>query len=88
MAVHPAATHAAAHPTGKVAGKMAVNHATKHTAAHPGWKTVAETMAKKKGISVEHANRILGSRAKHYTASAVAKNPNLLHIRSVANRMG
>ncbi len=51
-------------------------------AAHPGFKKVAEEIAKKRGVSKEKASAMLaaGTR-KAIKKGAAKKNPNLLNVK-------
>lgn len=73
----------------KVAAKATKKAAAKMTSSQKvrGWDAVAKAIAKKQGISIDAANRILGAAAKKYTAKTAAANPKVLRIAAVAKRL-
>lgn len=48
---------------------------------HPGFKKVAQKIAKKQGISKEAASAILASSTRKASKAAKAKNPNLKKVK-------
>ena len=48
---------------------------------HPGFKFVAEKIAKKEGISKKKASAILASSSRHASKAAKKKNPNLKKVK-------
>jgi hypothetical protein len=48
--------------------------------AHPGFKRVADSMAKKQGISVEQASAELAASTRHASAHAKAANSHLKRV--------
>jgi hypothetical protein len=52
----------------------------KVTKKHPGFKKVAEEIAKKEGVSPEAAARILAKKTREASAAAKKKNPKLKKV--------
>ncbi len=50
-------------------------------AKHPGFKKVAETIARAKGISVDRASAILAAKTRGASASAKKRNPRLRRVK-------
>ena len=48
--------------------------------AHPGFKAVANSIARKQGIPIERARAILASRTRGASAAARRKNPHLNRV--------
>ena len=48
--------------------------------AHPGFKAVQAKIAKKQGVSKEHAGAILAAGARKASKKAVAANPRLKRV--------
>ena len=55
---------------------------------HPGFKSVAEGIAKKEGISQERANAITAAGARKASPKAIAANPNLKKVSGVVKKSG
>ena len=53
---------------------------------HPGFKKVAADIAKKQGIPIERARRILAARTRAASAAAKRKNPRLKRVKGKAKR--
>jgi hypothetical protein len=51
--------------------------------AHPGFKKVAQTIAKKQGVSMERAGAILAAGARKASKKAVKANPRLKKVSGV-----
>jgi hypothetical protein len=49
----------------------------KHSKAHPGFKGATRQVARKEGISIEEAARIIGAGKAHASAAARRRNPRL-----------
>jgi hypothetical protein len=56
--------------------------------AHPGFKAVAEKIAKKQGVSKDRAGAILAAGARKASAKAVKANPNLKKVSGMKKKMG
>ena len=56
--------------------------------AHPGFKAVAEKIAKKQGISKDRAGAILAAGARKASTKAVKANPNLKKVSGMKKKMG
>lgn len=50
---------------------------------HPGFKAVADSIAKKEGVSKESANAMLASRTRHASAGAKRRNPRLKRVAGI-----
>lgn len=48
---------------------------------HPGFKTVANSIAQKKGIPLQNANAILAASSRKASAAARKKNPRLNKVK-------
>ena len=55
---------------------------------HPGFKAVAEKIAKKQGVSKDRAGAILAAGARKASAKAVKANPNLKKVSGMKKKMG
>ena len=51
--------------------------------AHPGFKAVAEKIAKKQGVSKDRAGAILAAGARKASPAAIKKNPALKKVSGV-----
>ena len=51
------------------------------SAKHPGFKKVAEKIAKKEGITMKSAGAILASATRKFSPEAKKKNPNLKRVK-------
>ena len=49
--------------------------------SHPGFKAVAGSIARKEGVSIKTADRMLASRTRNASPSAKAANPRLSKVR-------
>ncbi|MCX6618760.1 MAG: hypothetical protein NTZ98_22020 [Acidobacteria bacterium] len=49
--------------------------------AHPGFKAVARAIARRQGISIQAASRILAKKTRQASPAAKARNPRLLRVR-------
>lgn len=49
--------------------------------SHPGFKAVANSIAKKQGIPLKQANAILASSTRSASASAKKANPHLKRVK-------
>ncbi len=49
--------------------------------AHPGFQAVADSIAKKSGVSKERASAMLASKTRNASASAKKKNPRLKRVK-------
>lgn len=47
---------------------------------HPGFKKVAQSIARKQGISIKRADAILASSSRNASAAAKRKNPRLRKV--------
>lgn len=50
------------------------------TKKHPGFKAVANKIAKKQGVSIKTASRELAASSRRASASAKRKNPRLKRV--------
>jgi hypothetical protein len=48
---------------------------------HPGFKAVADSIAKKSGVSQERANAILASKTRGASSAAKKANPRLKRVK-------
>lgn len=55
---------------------------------HPGFKAVQAEIARKQGITMEAAGRILAAGARKASPAAKAKNPRLKKVKGVAKGPG
>lgn len=52
----------------------------RHSKAHPGFKAVAASIARQKGVTIASANKILASKSRQASAAAKRKNPRLKRV--------
>jgi hypothetical protein len=55
-------------------------------AKHPGFKKVAQTIAKKQGVSMERASAIVAAGARKASKKAVKANPRLKKVSGVVKK--
>ena len=53
----------------------------KLTTKHPGFQNVAEDIAKREGLSIEAARRILAKKSRTASTKAKLANPNLKKVK-------
>jgi hypothetical protein len=53
----------------------------KHSASHPGFAHVAESMARRQGISLKEASAELAASTRRASAGAKRRNPNLNRVK-------
>lgn len=54
--------------------------------AHPGFKGAAKQVAKRQGISMERANKIIAAGARKASKKALKKNPRLKKVSGVGKK--
>jgi hypothetical protein len=54
--------------------------------AHPGFKAVAQKIAKKQGVPLERAKAILAAKTRAASPAAKRANPRLLRVKGKAKR--
>ena len=50
---------------------------SKHSKAHPGFAGAARSVARKEGMSIEQASKVIGYGKAHASAAAKRANPRL-----------
>lgn len=53
----------------------------KRTEKHPGFRSVAESIARRQGIPLERAQRILAASTRRASAAAKKRNPRLKRVK-------